>query len=234
MAGNKQTPFPQYIKDITVTYLGHMNREKKNLQSTKLQAQQFDQQPTSPTTKTFEIMSKIIPFTAKEMVDGDLKGAFPFTSTRWHKYIYLMYNYDANAILVHPLKARQVAEITAVWTNLHNCLTKHGHVVTHFILDNEISGTINKTFIKNDITFQAVPPHTHQSNSAERAIQTFKKHFLSGLATCDPEFPITEWDRLLQQYEMILNLMPTLRTNPNLSAFTYGTWREYMITIKYR
>ena len=93
-------------------------------------------------------MSKFIPFTAKEIAYGDLTGAFPFTSTRGHKYIYLMYDYNANAILVQPLKTRQASEITAAWTNLHTRLTKHGHVVKHFILDNEISSNIKKAFIK--------------------------------------------------------------------------------------
>ena len=111
------------------------------------------------------------------MAYGDLTGAFPFTSTRRHKYVYLMYDYDANAILVHPLKTRQAAEITSAWTKLHACLTKHGHVVTHFILDNEILSNLKHAFAKNNITFQAVPLHTHRANAAERAIQTFKTIF---------------------------------------------------------
>ena len=108
-----------------------------------------------------------------------------------------MYDYDTNAILVHPLKTRQAAEITSAWTKLHTRLTKHGHVVTHFILDNEILSNLKHAFAKNNITFQVVPSHTHRANATERAIQTFKNHFLSGLAICDPDFPIAEWDRLL-------------------------------------
>ena len=81
--------------------------------------------------------------------------------------------------------------------------------------------TLKKRFLKNNITYQAVPPHTHRANAAERAIQTFKSHFLSGLATCDPDFPIAEWDCLLQQCKMTLNLMRTSRCNPKLSAHTY-------------
>ena len=102
-----------------------------------------------------------------------------------------MYDYNANAILVHPLKTRQAAEITAAWTQLHAQLTKHGRIVTHFILENEILTNIKKAFLKNNITFQAVPPHTHRANAAEYAIQTFK-FFLSSLATCDPDFSIAE------------------------------------------
>ena len=88
-----------------------------------------------------------------------------------------MYDYEANAILVHPLKSRQAAEITAAWTALHQQLTKHRHIVSHFVVDNEISAYIIKAFAKNNITYKVVPPHTHRANAAERAIQTFKQHF---------------------------------------------------------
>ena len=104
---------------------------------------------------------------------------------------------------------------------MHQILTKHGHIVSHFILDNETSSTIKKAFLKNNILFQAVPPNAHRVNATERAIQTFKNHFLSGLATCDSKFPISEWDQLLQQCEMTLNLTRTSRCNPKLSAHTY-------------
>ena len=139
--GINKLNFNKLICDTNAIEMGHMNRERKNLQSTKIEA-------PSPTTiknltaRTYHLLSKIIPFMPKEMAYGDLMGAFPFTSTQGHKYIYLMYDYDANAILVYPLKTRQAAEITAAWTHLHARLTKHGHIVTHFILDNEISSNI--------------------------------------------------------------------------------------------
>ena len=34
-------------------------------------------------------------------------------------------------------------------------------------------------------------------NAAERAIRTFKNHFIAGLASIDNQYPIREWDRLL-------------------------------------
>ena len=72
-------------------------------------------------------------------------------------------------------------------------------------MDNECSDSMKKSFHKYEITFQLVPPNMHRRNAAERAIRTFKSHFLSGLATCDPDFPVTEWDRLIPQAEMSLN-----------------------------
>ena len=37
--------------------------------------------------------------------------------------------------------------------------------------------------------FQLVPPEMHRQNRAERAIRTFKDHFLAILAGVDPAFP---------------------------------------------
>ena len=54
--------------------------------------------PISPSQKTFEVINAIMPFTAKAMIYGDLTGVFPYTSSRGYKYIYLMYDFDFNAI----------------------------------------------------------------------------------------------------------------------------------------
>ena len=66
--------------------------------------------------------------------------------------------------------------------------------------------------------YELVPPHQHRRNAAERAICTYKNHLLTGLATCDPSYPIEEWDRILEQCEITLLLLRTSRVNPKLSA----------------
>ena len=49
----------------------------------------------------------------------------------------------------------------------------------------------------------------------------FKNHFISGLATCDPDFPLNEWDRLIFQAELIINLLRNSRIDPALLAWAY-------------
>jgi hypothetical protein len=63
-----------------------------------------------------------------------------------------------------------------------------------------------------------VTPHYHRRNAAERAIRTFKEHFVAGLYSIDPSFPMHLWDRLLPQAEITLNLLRTSRLHPQLSA----------------
>ena len=90
-----------------------------------------------------------------------------------------------------------------------------------FILDNECSTDIKNAIKNYNANFQLVPPHQHRRNAAEKAIKTVKNHLLSGLATCHKNFPITEWDRILPQAEITLNLMRNCRIQPHLSAWAY-------------
>jgi hypothetical protein len=57
------------------------------------------------------------------------------------------------------------------------------------------------------VEYQLVPPHCHRRNAAERAIRTFKEHFVAGLSSVDPTFPLHLWDRLLPQAEIALNVL---------------------------
>ena len=66
-----------------------------------------------------------------------------------------------------------------------------------------------------------MPPYLHRRNLAERAIQTWKNHFKAGLASLNPNFPLSEWDRLLEQANITLNLLRASRSNPKISAYTY-------------
>ena len=74
---------------------------------------------------------------------------------------------------------------------------------------------------KYTLQYQLVPSHQHRRNAAERAIQMFKNHFLAGLYSTNPNFPINQWDRLLPQAVITLNLLRNTRVNPHLSAHTY-------------
>ena len=69
------------------------------------------------------------------------------------------------------------------------------------------------------VDFQLVPPTCHPRNAAERAIRTFQNHFIAGLCSTDPNFPMHLWDRLLPQALLTLNLMRGSRLNPKLSAY---------------
>ncbi len=64
-----------------------------------------------------------------------------------------------------------------------------------------------------------VEPNNHHMNAAKCAIQTFKNHFISVLATTDSEFPLQLWDCLAPQVKNTLNMLCPLRINPKLPAY---------------
>jgi hypothetical protein len=77
-----------------------------------------------------------------------------------------------------------------------------------------ILNALKDAFQKYIINFQQVPPKEHCVNAAERAIRTFKNHFVSVLCTVDSQYPLTEWDRLLPQTLLTLNLLHSSRIHP--------------------
>jgi hypothetical protein len=64
-----------------------------------------------------------------------------------------------------------------------------------------------------------VKPNNHRVNVAERAIQTFKVHFISALATMDSNFPLQLWDQLTPQVETTLNMLRPSWIDPNSSTY---------------
>jgi hypothetical protein len=66
--------------------------------------------------------------------------------------------------------------------------------------------------------YQLVSPHCHRRHAAERATRSFKEHFVSGLASVDPDFPLHLWDLLLSQAYITLKLLRKSRQDPHLPA----------------
>ena len=54
----------------------------------------------------------------------DLTGRFPYKSSRGTQYLFVMYDYDSNAILFEGLKTRQAGEINKAFNACYCKLTK--------------------------------------------------------------------------------------------------------------
>eukprot|EP00957_Ditylum_brightwellii_P109220 8331405-Ditylum_brightwellii.AAC.2 len=137
----------------------------------------------------------------------DLTGQFPHQLSRGNNYLYVMYDFDSNTILTEAIPNRQAKTLVNVWQKLHNQISKHGHPTKHYILNNEVSDEFKAVLTKYTKTFELTPPNIYHRNAAERAIRTYKNHLQAGLATCHSDFPILEWDHLLPQANITLNLL---------------------------
>jgi hypothetical protein len=138
----------------------------------------------------------------------------------------VMYDYDSNFIHVEPMKSHSKQEHLNAYQRAIQLFKTRGLQPLLQKLDNEASELLQSCMLDENIDFQLVPPGLHRRNAAERAIRTFKKHFMAGLCTTDARFPLTLWDHLLPQALITLNLMRTSRINPRLSAWAqvHGTF----------
>ena len=117
-----------------------------------------------------------------------------------------------------PLKSKLSTEMCTTLVGLIEVLTQRGFKPNYWMLDNECGHLLKEMFEKLSINFQLVPAGTHRRNCAERAIQTFKKHFIAGLLGVDHNFPMHLWNLLLPQCDMTLNMLRASRVHPKISA----------------
>jgi hypothetical protein len=77
------------------------------------------------------------------------------------------------------MKSRYASEWVKAYDSIHQELTVKDFKPKLQTLDNEASTALKNFFTVNNITYQLVPPHCHRRNAAERAIRTFKEHFVA-------------------------------------------------------
>jgi hypothetical protein len=202
----------KHLKLTPATAMGHMNQRRQNIRSNS-KASTEKQQPTDTDlgTKTHLVYAVVVD---QGQLYTDLTGKFPVRSSKGKYYVILCYIYDCNYIKVFPMKSRSASEWVKAYDRIHQELTVKGFKPKLQTLDNEGSTDLKNFFTVNNIAYQLVPPHCHRRNTAECAIRTFKEHFVAGLSSVDPSFPMHLWDRLLPQVEITLNLLRTSRLHP--------------------
>jgi hypothetical protein len=131
------------------------------------------------------------------------------------------FDVDANYIDAEPIRNHKDNQMIQASQNLWTRTNPNHEMKPNMhILDNEASEAF-KTVIKKNCNLQLVPPDTHCRNLAERAIQTFKSHFIAILAGVDSLFPMSLWDCLVPQAVMTLNLLSQANKTPSVSAYEF-------------
>jgi hypothetical protein len=209
-----------HLKLTPATAMGHMHQRRQNIRSTSKTpiTTAIKDVPTSNTnlgTKTYLVYAVLVD---QGQLYTDLTGKFPVRSSKGSSYVMVCYVYECNYVKVVPMKSRSASEWVKAYDHIHQELTAKGFKPKLQTLNNEASAALKHFFTTNDVEYQLVPPHCHRRNAAERAIRTFKEHFVSGLSSVDLTFPLHLWDRLLPQAEITLNLLRTSRLHPHLSV----------------
>ena len=76
-----------------------------------------------------------------------------------------------------------------------------GIVPLHQILDNRISEAYKEEILDTKMSYQLVPPDDHRRNISERAIETWKSHFIGVLVGTAATFPLHLWCQIIRQAE---------------------------------
>ena len=97
----------------------------------------------------------------------------------------LQYNTHAEGMPSNTKKSQVI-----VYTTVIKLLQKRGCNPKLLKLDNVTSDFLEIFVDDEDIIFEIVFPYLDRRNSAERAIQTFKDHFIAILSGTDPTFLI--------------------------------------------
>jgi hypothetical protein len=213
----------------------HGQKGKSGLRSTKttepiikIEPGTVDQTHLQASTKTHNIFINVfdIKEEAVRMIYTDQPGRFPKKSSKGNQYIMLLTHIDSSAVLVEAMKNCSAGKMIRAYQGLINQLLQAGITPKQHVLDNECSEEFKATIRKNNMTFQLIPPHDHWRNIAEKAIQTFKGHFLNILCRTDKNFPLHLWCRLLPQAEHTFNMLQSAQVAPNVSAYAY-LWGQH-------
>ncbi|KAL7483339.1 hypothetical protein ACHAW6_008991, partial [Cyclotella cf. meneghiniana] len=129
---------------------------------------------------------------------------------------------NGNYIDAEPLKTRGTQSLISAYQGIYNRwkATKVIRPNWH-ILDNEAPEAFKQAICNNQCRVELMPADQHRRNAAERAIQTFKGHFISVLTGVSDNFPIHQWDELLPQTVLTLNLLRQSNVAPNISAYAH-------------
>ena len=208
----------------TPTALGHLDQIRQGQQSTKRFTSLFQdveddaselQPPISETSINNHAYVHV--FMLTETMHSDLTGKLPITSFSGMQYIII--SVLDGYIHAEPMKSRHQLEYIAAYKRTINFFSNLGRKPIFQRLDNETSTALESFARGNDISIQYCAPHQHRALKAERAIRTFKNHFISTLCTVADDFPLGLWDELLPQAELCLNHLLPYPSNMSISAY---------------
>ena len=157
--------------------------------------------------------------TIKGQIFTDQTGRMAVTSSSGMNYVFTLYDYDSNLIWSFPIPTRTKHQIVKAYKQAYKMLQTKGLKPKLQRLDNECSELLKEYLDANNVKYQLTPSGKHSRNAAEKAIQIWKDHFISGLSSTHPDFPVTQWCKLVEHANITLNLLRSSRVNPALSAY---------------
>ena len=203
------------------TAQGHLQMQRQGVQSTRPKQTKEKVPRHNKSHKGSTQTSRTIEATLFDrngnVIFADATGRFPLASVDGKEYILIM-TYK-NYIKPIAFANRGADTYVKAFREGIRFFKNLGHNVRSIVLDNETSASLSKLFKDEKLSFQLVPPGIKRSNKAERAIQTFRNHFLAVLGSVHKDFPLNRWNLLLQHIETTLNLLHPFQDDITKSAY---------------
>jgi hypothetical protein len=214
---NVHKHFPQSEE----TQQGHMRSQRQGVRSTKTAPRTTAGMTALATPSHTQHDIYIKTYDTHDTVYSDQTGKFPHTSSRGNRYQMILYHTDSNSIWVEPTKNKSEGELMLARTRALTRMRACGLTPRRQVLDNEASAAYKQSILESGLTYQLVPPDDHRRNVAEKAIQTWKDHFIAVLSGTADKFPLHLWCQLIPHMERQLNLLRQSNANPKISAYAH-------------
>ena len=174
----------KFFPDSDETQKGHMKQSRQGVRSTKVIDEdamlEAETHPKPiPGVKLKDVYLRVFDTTKKAMYT-DQPGRFPITSAGGHKYTMVAVELDGNYIDAEPMKSRSAKELTEAYKRIYSRWKATGVICPNWhVLDNEAPAEFLDAIRANGCRVEKTPVDMHRRNIAERAIQTYKGHFIS-------------------------------------------------------
>ncbi len=201
-----------------------MNRTRKGVRSTTKQVlPEYIEADFRPPIDEEANVELFIGATIAEQNEGtiytDNTGKFPVQSYHGKRIQFVVYEYRSNAIIVKTLRDETDKSMVEAFQEVYEYLTEKGFKPKLNVMDNQCSRAVQKFIKSTGADIQLVNPDDHRVNAAERAIQTWKNHWITGMGNLDPNCPMQLWCQFIEQGQDTLNMLRVSRVNPKLSAY---------------
>ena len=204
----------KYLPNIVNTALGHLDATRKNIASTRGKRPAVaDYSRPAIWLCDHEVAARL---------HLDAAGALPFTGRDGSRYLIIFFSEKCNYIHVVGIKSRSAAEYVRALKSALQFFSRHG-VDTSFVrMDNECSAELKELVRTGSISLELTPASQHRRNKAERAIRSFKNHFIAANSGVDPTAPKDLWSDFCAQIEETLNLLRRGRSGKSAWEDLFG------------
>ena len=196
----------------SMVYLRHQQKNiksKKQIESIIPLAESLDfyltQEPSNPCTNT--LYANMASTSDILKTYSDKIGKLPLQSSRGHNYLFILYDYDSNAIMSVPQKNLHAKSITESWQHCFVRTKDNRYTPDLHIINKECSDILIIYSENIRLTPNVFPLTATNKTRLNVPSKIWKHQLIAGLEICDTDFPLDKWERLMPQCNITINLI---------------------------